>query len=191
MEMIPTMPQMPYAVQGASDMSIQDMLRCVNYYDKELTAEITKNRSFLSRILPSAMDKTVKEFQANITKINCEKCLKACAMGGDIQLSIFAEWGNYQLAQAKAQYRSEAAMRIMSIYQNVIVPICETRDVLFQRLQLDFERCEKLNNPFLRKAAEQSIQNTTLQIVDLWRRLGEYLASILDEGIQTPAPLHP
>lgn len=191
MEITPVMPQMPYAVKGSSDMSIQEMLACVNYYDKELTADVMKKPSFLARIIPTALDKANRETHAGLADLSREKLLKAYAMGGDLQLRLFSEWGHYKLAQAKAQYRTETAMMVMSIYQQVIVPYSEMRDFLFQRLQEDYFRCERISNMNARRAYERSIQDTTVQIVDLLRRLGEYLAGILDNDIPAPAPLHP
>ena len=191
MNITPNMPQMPYAVQGSADMSIQSMLRSLNVYDDQIARALSADSPFISRIFPTVQEKLMRQYKAEIMEVGLKKNVKAHALLGDFQLKIFSEWGNYQLTQMKAHFRSETALKIMDIYQKIIVPFSETRNTLLRRLEQDYKRCEEVTVPYLRQQFEQSLNDTTAQIFALYHRLGEYLAGILDSGIQAPSPLNP
>ena len=191
MNLTPNMPQMPYAIQGSADMSIQSMLRSLNIYDDQIARALSENPSYISRIFPTVQDKMMRKFKAEILEVGLKKNVKAQALFWDFQLKVFSEWGNYQLTQAKAYFRSETALKIMDIYQKIILPFSETRNTLLRRLEQDYKRCEEVTVPYLRQQFEKSLNDTTAQIFDLYHRLGEYLAGILDNGLQAPSPLNP
>lgn len=169
--------------QGNTPVAIQEMIMNFKYFDNETKRMLCENPSLLGRFLDKAQYDMVKDLRRDIMEANGRNYVAGCKAISMFQVrtleEILNDWAKREVVTIRSQTINLAAAKL----NEVKASLSASQHQFLQLVESNIARCQKISADFLREAYMKSIEEDTLEMFSLYKRLSQYFASFIDTTI--------